>query len=152
MLSPRDAHVLCAYASDGETDDRRCQSVACVPGCNEKGVDGLAHWCTVGEAPDSECAWRPEHLEQMLSEPSSRRSTPYNEVVIASSVLMELLPSSIEAFYFDPALGPGRRVRDAWQRFLERYADDELASRTPLLRLEAHGDDEMLFSEAGSDR
>ena len=69
----------------------------------------------------------------MMRLPASQRTNRYNEVLIDYATFERHLPQSIEAFFFDPAVGPGLRVRDTWRRFLQHYHLD--ATEVPLLRL-----------------
>ena len=70
ILNPSFSRILCEYPHDGGTAQRTCDppgvSAECVPGCyNFDREGGGSGWCD-SDVGVQACAWRPEHMDQML--------------------------------------------------------------------------------------
>ena len=89
IFNPAFTKILCAYPYDGGTAGRTCDPVGvsreCVPGCFQFDREGGGPgWCDEGIYGGTSCAYKPEHLVEMLEAQKAVRlsgGTPtYNEV------------------------------------------------------------------------
>jgi len=166
IISASAVRLRCAFSADGGTqgEDRACPIAGvppseqlggvwwdgddCVPGCSVKG--GRPQWCH-GLGDYSGCAWEPRSLELMLQQQAKGGlKEQYNEVVFDPAPITAGLPTSIEAFFFQPGSSwqDRERVRNAWQAFKRRYR----GATTPLLQYDpAQGsrDSHDAFSQFG---
>jgi hypothetical protein len=88
--------LLCAYAADGGSSEKRCHppgpSASCVPGC----LVGTANFarCT------GHCPFGPAALGTMLQQHRQSRNPTYNELVLDPECWRANLPHSVEAIFF----------------------------------------------------
>ena len=153
VVSPTAVRLLCAYSTDGGTqgEDKACPiarvpdgsqingvwwrgSTTCVPGCSVQGE--VPQWCT-GPEDWSGCRWRPNQLEQMMSQHATRLQRGgqlkyrHNEVVFDSAEWMRELPRTIEAFFVQPGMTDEEVAKVVAAHSL--YVRELRAPRTPLL-------------------
>jgi len=127
VLAPAYNRLLCAYSSDGSTQNRKClphgMSATCTPGCSRLGwINGQPEWCNrskliaalrheqrwdpklAARAVEESCAWAPEEVGEMLALQLHLRQADvrkrYNELVLLADTFMSNLPRSIEAIFY----------------------------------------------------
>ena len=119
VLSPAHNRLLCAYASDGSTQSRRCVptglSDSCTPGCSTLGREnGPPTWCNrsllvaslwqrwdfelAKRVASEACAWGPSELDQMVALQLQLRlhddRKRYNEMVFLTDTFTRCAPSA----------------------------------------------------------
>ena len=153
-------NVLCSYSFDASTTGRQLRlaaaegtqghtrrlAVPCPPShkqwCNApraKTDRWLVHDFSYDAAypyGDGGCAWRPGDLQWMMRQQAyASRGSPssYNELVIDTAPYSQALPTSLAAFFIQPASSAAQRAKAAAHHaaFLSEYG--RTASETPLL-------------------
>ena len=116
----------CMYGGDG--------------GTRSKPEDGCGHeFCEAKRsAHDGWCDGKPHRTSQVADVLKNMQQGNYNEVIINTKSIDDLLPSAVEAFFYvrsasrrDPSV---QRARDVHKSFLRQYKLD--AATHPLLRMD----------------
>jgi len=154
------AHINCAYASDGGTMRRICRpagrSAQCIPGCipgEKEGPFFHRGWCDAAHpaAAPGGCYWGRTHLKEMQEQHVSQlqkrggdscnqqggdKSCYYNEIVIDAAGWVANLPWLIEATVV-PSTASASAVGQAQELHAAFLAAFDVSSHTiPLLRLD----------------
>ena len=137
VLSP-DVQIYCAYANDGNSMDQNkvCTPLGgdgiCIPGCYSKG-----EWCHEVKR-EWLCSYPPSQLEDALEAHIRRDADKNNEIVVATSSVVDALPGAVMAFFYIKA-GPEMehdRVKLLHRTFLRDYHWLPPGRRPPLLQLD----------------
>ena len=123
---PQALKILCAYDADGSSMNKMCEppgnSPQCMPGCPLGHAD--ASWCRTSR--DTQCAWRSDQLQQMLSQQQQREQSrgSYNEVVLDPSAWVANLPHTIVAGFYPSYASQEHQAyaRAVHRKFLRAYA------------------------------
>jgi len=123
--------INCAYYADGGSQKQTCsppgRSPRCMPGCT-RGFCDPKSWRNWG------CAWRGEHLQNMMEQMDSTRANGgYNEVVLDSARWKEHLPNTVLAVFTLPESNPGFRERAIKAHRLFLSDTGRTAEQVPLL-------------------
>ena len=123
IVDPNHVELFCSYFVDGSSMNKLCDPPGatdeCTPGCPTGHPD--ASWCKLRS--DSQCAWRPERLDQMLMQQFEQGKGSYNELILDAYTWSQNLPHTITAvFYpFYAAEGQKQHARDVHKDFLRHY-------------------------------
>lgn len=100
VFNPEVYEIWCAFLGDGGTMHARPNH-----GCG-------SHWCDPAHwrgGTDQQCAWRPQHLQQMLETKEAQGHANYNEVLLATYGKgwdwPDRMPALIDAFVIAGADG-----------------------------------------------
>lgn len=153
VLSPN-VQIYCAYADDGNSMDpaKVCETLggdgtSCIPGCYPDGqqcADVHRDWL---------CSYPPTQLRHALEAYTRRGAVKNNEIVVATSSVVQQLPTSIEGFFLirDAPESEKRRVVDAHDKFCRLYRLEE-ANRPPILELSLHDGGSAPFTPWAGER
>ena len=113
--------VNCAYFADGGSQGKVCArgDDNCIPGCGR--------WCDPGRGVFNwGCAWKPEHLKQMIVQQMQvHPDGGYNEIIIDSKAWRAHGPLAVEAIFGHADIHRG---------FIEAFP--HLAASHPLMELD----------------